>query len=255
MFVRPSLKSVGQAAALAAAGLLLAPAAASAQTYSYQGVPQPYADRYSSANDGHEASSGHQYRQDGGPSPYGYAPQYDGYAPHYGASYDRPTDGYGDYACRSERRQRQGAGVAVGASFGAVLGSQFAARGRRTEGSVLGALVGAAIGGAIGGDSARSCNTGYGRESQYGYADRTYSDQDSTPEQGYGGQSHDDDADRAYTEDRGYGEQGGYDTGRDYDDDRYRSQSGEGHPSDCRPLAVESRDVYGRTVTRYQQTC
>lgn len=221
MFARLPLKTAFGAAALAAAGLMLTPATASAQAYSYQGAPQSYGG-YSS-------------------QPYGYDRQSEyGYDRGYDQSYDR--SGY-DY-CRSERRNRQGAGVAVGATFGAVLGSQLGARGRRTEGSVLGAVIGGALGAAAGGDSARDCN-GSGHV-QYGYGDSRYGD-----------------SGRYRYEDRGYSSQGnssyGYDDrydDRGYGDDRgYQYQSDDRYQSDCRPVAVHSRDQYGRTVTRYQQTC
>lgn len=226
MFARLPVKTAFGAAALAAAGLLLTPAAASAQAYSYQGSPQPYG--------GYSQSYGYDQQ-----APYGYTQRPDyGYDRSYGQSYDRSN-----YNCRSERRGRTGAGVAVGATFGAVLGSQLGARGRRTEGSVLGAVIGGALGAAVGNDSARNCSDGYsghvryddrGYDSRYqdsgryGYEDRGYSSQ---PDRGY---------DDRY-DDRGYQYQ------QYRSDDRYQS--------DCRPVAVHSRDQYGRTVTRYQQTC
>ncbi len=215
MFARLPLKTAFGAAALAAAGLMLTPAAASAQAYSYQGAPQAYGG-YSS-------------------QPYGYDRQPDyGYDRSYGQSYDR--SGY-DY-CRSERRNRQGTGAAVGATFGAVLGSQLGARGRRTEGSVLGAVIGGALGAAVGNDSARDCN-GSGHV-QYGYGDSRYGD-----------------SGRYRYEDRGYSSQGngGYGYDDRYDDRGYQYQSDDRYQSDCRPVAVHSRDRYGRTVTRYQQAC
>ena len=215
MFARLPLKTAFGAAALAAAGLMLTPAAASAQAYSYQGAPQAYGG-YSS-------------------QPYGYDRQPDyGYDRSYGQSYDRSGNDY----CRSERRNRQGTGAAVGATFGAVLGSQLGARGRRTEGSVLGAVIGGALGAAVGNDSARDCN-GSGHV-QYGYGDSRYGD-----------------SGRYRYEDRGYSSQGngGYGYDDRYDDRGYQYQQDDRYQSDCRPVAVHSRDQYGRTVTRYQQTC
>lgn len=218
MFTRLPLKTAFGAAALAAAGLMLTPASASAQAYSGYG------------------SQSYGYGQQSG---YGQQPDYrDDRA--YGQSYDRSGSDY----CRSDRRNRQGTGAAVGATFGAVLGSQLSARGRRTEGSVLGAVIGGALGAAVGGDSARDCN-GSGHV-QYGYGDSRYGD-----------------TGRYRYEDRGYSSQGnggyGYDdrySDRGYGDDRgSRYQSDDRYQSDCRPVAVLSRDRYGRTVTRYQQSC
>ncbi len=131
--------------------------------------------------------------------------------------------------------------MAVGATFGAVVGSQMGARGRRTEGSVLGALIGGALGAAVSSDSARRCDGGYSGHVRYGYDNRGYSDQSryGYDDRGYDNQAYGDPyrADDRY-DDRGYQYQ---------PDDRYRS--------DCRPVAVRARDNYGRTVTRYQQTC
>ena len=230
MFARLPLKTAFGAAALAAAGLMLTPAAASAQAYSYQGAPQAYSG-YSSPSYGY-----------GQPSGYGHAQDDYGYDRSYGQSYDRSGSDY----CRSDRRSRQGTGVAVGATFGAVLGSQLSARGRRTEGSVVGALIGGALGAAVAGDSARDCNGGNSGHAQYGYGDTRY-----------GGSS-------GYRyEDRGYSSQANGDYGYDdrYDDRAYSGGRGDQYQSrdrsrsDCRPVAVRSRDGYGRSVTRYQQTC
>lgn len=226
MFTRLPLKTALGAAVLAAVGLMMAPASASAQTYSYQGSPQAYGS----------------YNQ-----PYGYDQRY-GYGQQrdygYGQSYDRSGSDY----CRSDRRQRQGTGAAVGATFGAVVGSQLGARGRRTEGSVLGAVIGGALGAAVGNDSSRNnCNNGYSGhvqydargysdQSRYGYDDRGYSSQ----QYGY--------------DDRGYSSQPyGYDNR--YDDRDYRYRQDDRYSRDCRTVAVQSRDRYGRTYTRYQQSC
>ena len=224
MFARLPLKTAFGAAALAAAGLMLTPAAASAQAYTYQGDPQPYGG-YSSQSYGY-----------GQQAPYGYTQRPDyGYDRSYGQSYDRSN-----YNCRSERRGRTGAGATVGATFGAVLGSQMGARGRRTEGSVLGAVIGGALGAAVGNDSARYCNDGYSGHVQYD--DRGY---DSRYQ----------DSGRYRYEDRGYSRQGYASYDDRYDDRGYQYQSDDRYQSDCRPRAVQSRDQYGRTVTRYQQTC
>jgi len=206
MFARLPLKTAFGAAALAAAGLMLTPATASAQAYSYQGAPQSYG-----------------YDQ----------PYYDGYSQQRDYRYDDRARSY-DY-CRSDRRNRTGTGLAVGATFGAVLGSQLGARGRRTEGSALGAVIGGALGAAVGNDSARNnCDNGYSGHVQYD--DRRY----DQPRYGY--------------DDRGYSSQPyGYDDR--YDDRDYRYQQNDRYERDCRPVAVSSRDRYGRVVTRYQQTC
>ena len=63
---------------------------------------------------------------------------------YYGDRYDRYERPYDQ--CRSDRTSRTGSGAIIGGGLGAVAGSQLAARGRRTEGSVLGAVVGGLIG-------------------------------------------------------------------------------------------------------------
>jgi len=238
MLARLSIKTAAAGATLAAVGILLAPATASAQAYSYQGTAQNYGNgAYSQPFDYNQSRYGEQSRY-GSQRPYGQA---------YGNGYDN------DY-CRSDRRQRQGAGVAIGATLGAVVGSQLGARGRRTEGSVLGGLLGAAVGASVGGSSARDCgydqssynyrygqpqydNRSYGDSARYGYDDRGYSSQGS-----------------GYQSDDRYGEQAyGYD--RQGYEQPYRYQRGDRYQSGCRTVAVRSRDGYGRTVTRYQQSC
>lgn len=238
MFARPSMKTAALgAAALSATAMLLAPATASAQVYSYQGSPQAYG--YDQSRYGYDRS-GYGYDQSG----YGYN------QPGYGQ--DRSYDRSGYDHCRTDRRQRQGAGVAVGATFGAIVGSQLGARGRRTEGSALGAVIGGALGAAVGSDSARDCRN----QAQYGYEydNRGYSDQSryGSNNRGYSDQS------RYGYEDRGYSNQGYGDPYRAadrYDDRGYQYQPDNRYQSDCRPVAVSTRDNYGRVVTRYQQTC
>ena len=227
MFARLPLKSAFGAAALAAVGMALTPATASAQVYSYQGAPQTYG----SAGYGSQAYG---YGQSG----YGYG--YD--QPSYGRtqSYDRSG-----YDCRTDRGQRQAAGVAVGASFGAVIGSQMGARGRRTEGSVLGAVIGGALGAAVGSDSARACDTGY--QGRYGYDNRAYSDRSDYGYgygDGYGNRNY---GDHAYSDP--------YRAANRYDDRGYQYQPNDRYRSNCRPIAVRARDSYGRVVTRYRQSC
>lgn len=56
--------------------------------------------------------------------------------------------------CQQQRNNRTATGALIGAIGGAVLGSQAAARGHRSDGSLLGGVVGAAAGAAIGRSSA-----------------------------------------------------------------------------------------------------
>jgi len=233
MFARLPLKFALGAATLAAIGMAMTPASASAQVYSYQGAPQAYGS-------GGYGSQAYGYGQSG----YGYGYDQSGYGRNQ--SYDRSG-----YDCRTDRGQRQAAGVAVGATFGAVIGSQMGARGRRTEGSVLGAVIGGALGAAASSDSARACDSRYQQQGQYGYDDRAYANQSSY---GYDSRGYDN---RGY-DSRGYGGQAYGDPYRAadrYDNRGYQYQPNDRYRSDCRPVAVSARDSYGRIVTRYQQTC
>lgn len=209
MFARLANRTAIAAAALAVAGLMVAPSTASAQSYTYQG-PQNYGTGY------------------------------------YGDRYDYNRDGryndsryrsYDDY-CRSDRGQRQGAGAVIGGALGAVAGSQMAARGRRTEGSILGGVLGAVVGAGVGNSSGARCDSAYDQSRYsggYGY-------------QGY--QTYDRYDDRA--SDRYYDDRSDY---RRYDD-RYDDRSYSYSDSrSCRTVETRTRDYNGRLVTRSEQVC
>jgi len=66
--------------------------------------------------------------------------------------------GYGYDSCQREAGNRGVTGGVLGAGAGAVVGSQLAARGHRTDGSVLGGVIGAIAGAAIG-HSTAACDT------------------------------------------------------------------------------------------------
>jgi hypothetical protein len=70
---------------------------------------------------------------------------YNGPSPAYGGGYD---------PCQRDANNRGLKGGLLGAAGGAVLGSQFAANGHRSDGSLLGGVVGAIAGAAIGHSSA-----------------------------------------------------------------------------------------------------
>ena len=73
----------------------------------------------------------------------------------------QPYDGsgYGGYdPCRREANGRGVTGALVGGAGGAVIGSQLAARGHRTDGSLLGGIVGALAGAAVGHNTAACTN-------------------------------------------------------------------------------------------------
>lgn len=79
----------------------------------------------------------------------------------YGAPPSGAYDNQGYYydACRRSTTNRETGGGLAGAGIGAVIGSNIAAHGRRTEGSVLGGLLGAVVGAGIGKSSA-ACTPG-----------------------------------------------------------------------------------------------
>jgi hypothetical protein len=67
----------------------------------------------------------------------------------------QPYQGYGAYnPCQRDANSRGVAGALIGGAGGAVLGSQFAANGHRSDGSLLGGIVGALAGAAVGHSSA-----------------------------------------------------------------------------------------------------
>ena len=76
--------------------------------------------------------------------------------PYGSPSYSAP---YYD-GCRREANNRGIVGALLGAGIGATVGSQIAARGHRTDGSVLGGALGA-LGGAAVGSNTAACTPGY----------------------------------------------------------------------------------------------
>lgn len=79
--------------------------------------------------------------------------------------------------CRREKTNRGVAGALIGGALGAVIGSNAAASGVRTEGSLLGGALGAGVGAAVGNSSAAcdSYRSGYYESGYDGrYADGRY---------------------------------------------------------------------------------
>lgn len=223
MFDRFTSRSAA-VAALAAAGLMMLPAAASAQSHGYQSQARNY-------------GSG-AYRQ----------------------TYDYNRAGSSRYAdpCFQDR---QTAGGLVGATVGAIAGSQVAARGRRTEGSILGGVLGAVVGASVGRSSAQTCDNGYGRTgygATPGYGSSGYG---ST---GYGANGYGSNGYGYDNRDQGR-DSYGYDTRR-YDDRRTydRRDDGYGQPvrdtryqntDECRLAESRIRLPDGREEVRYVRTC
>jgi len=94
--------------------------------------------------------------------------------------------GYYDDACRTSKTNKGTAGAVIGGLAGAVLGSNVAGRGDRTEGAVIGGVAGALIGNGVGRSSA---------ESSYACEVRDYGDARYNPSAPYYGNPYD----------RGYG--------------------------------------------------
>jgi hypothetical protein len=71
--------------------------------------------------------------------------------------------------CRRDSNNRGIVGALLGAGIGATVGSQLAARGHRTDGSVLGGIVGAGVGASVGNSNDRyRCDN---RGPYYSYSD------------------------------------------------------------------------------------
>ena len=168
---------------------------------------------------------------------YGYPPAYNSYGAQ-GRYYD---------PCVGDQRNRATTGGVLGATIGAVAGSQLAARGRRTEGSVLGGVLGAAIGAGVGNSSA-NCDSRY-RSSGYGY-NQSYGGTYVPPAYGYDNSGYDRRYDDSYGRDyRDYND--GYDRGYSQPAPDYRYQN----TDQCRLAESVIRLPDGRSETRYVRTC
>lgn len=222
MSAHPIAKSAAAGAASLAVLGMFAPSA-SAQSYTYQGAQNYGTGAYSQPYD---------YNQ------LGYQ------------DYDRNSYDY----CRDDRGQRQGAGTVIGGAAGAIAGSQLAARGRRTEGSILGGVVGAVIGNAVGRNSGQNCEAYDDRYYDNRYDDRAYVQPryddryDSRYQDGYGYQGYDD----RYSDSRYV---------RVYPSPDYSSSysssysSGYGYGDSCRLAESRIRLPDGRMETRYVRSC
>ena len=172
---------------------------------------------------------------------------YGSYAPPYAQSrgYDGYPSGYYD-PCARERQGRTGAGATIGALGGAVAGSQLAARGRRTEGSILGGVLGAVVGGAVGRSSSDNCRS---YDSDYRYSG--YDNRDYAYDRGYDDRYYDD----RYRDDY-YDRNSGY--YNSYPSSSYGSNYGyvsSGYSSSCRSVQTTRQTYNGRTVTEYREVC
>ena len=140
--------------------------------------------------------------------------------------------------CARQANQRTGLGAVIGGLAGAVLGSQVAARGHRTDGSVVGGVAGAAAGAMIGrGNSQRQCQQGAVQGSYdpyYGQPQQQYPQQGGYQQQPYGDDS------------------GLY--GGPYQQSSYGRDYGRRN-NDCRMGEIITRDPYGREVRDNVMMC
>ncbi|MAK81328.1 hypothetical protein [Phenylobacterium sp.] len=149
--------------------------------------------------------------------------------------------------CRRDQTNRSTAGALIGGALGAVIGSNAAAGGVRTEGALLGGALGAAAGAAVG-NRAAACAPGYDnrttQNSQYGNGG--YYDQNRYG-QGYG-QSYGQSYGHQPQYQGGYYQSGaapGY-YGSSYDSNRY------GYTSSSSSYG-QAYDRYGRTYSVAQR--
>lgn len=148
------------------------------------------------------------------------AQPYNSYAPSY-SNYD---------PCERDASGRGVGGALLGGGLGAVMGSQVAARGHRTDGSVLGGLVGAIAGGVIGHKSAACNNAPPQPRGQMAYSD-------APPPPPY--------------VDEGYDGRGGY-----YRHEHYRvSESPPNGPDGCTLAESQIHMPDGSTQRRFVKVC
>lgn len=188
-----------------------------------------------------------------------------GYVPGYGGQ----TYAYPDY-CERNRQGRTGAGAVIGAGAGAVIGSQLAARGRRTEGSILGGVLGAVVGSAAGRGSGDQCygyrddyrdgyayspnppaySSGYGYSQSYGHSPSYSSGYSYGSSYGGGSVYYDENGYGPYSSDPRHGDR--YGSGGGYYD---RDDRGRYDNDGCRLAESRIRLPDGRSETRYVRTC
>jgi hypothetical protein len=144
-----------------------------------------------------------------------------------------------DQVCAKKRQDRMIAGGALGAIAGAVLGSNVAGRGAKSEGGALGAVAGAVAGGMIGRNTAKC-----GPYDQYGYHNGQYGQHQGGGQYGgpYNGQYGDD----------GYGLEGGPYAPAAYGGGGYNNGYGQ---QQCRYGEQILRDPDGRSYKQNVYMC
>lgn len=157
--------------------------------------------------------------------------------------------GYSYDPCRREQTHRGTAGALIGGALGAVIGSNAAARGVRTEGALLGGAVGAAAGAAVGNNSA-ACRSGY-RDSYYGPGSSSYGYNNGYYAQPYGYDRYDRYGSSGYYGSR-YGDDYGYAYG--HRGERYRISEAAG-PDGCTLAESPIHMPDGRIETRMVRVC
>jgi hypothetical protein len=118
---------------------------------------------------------------------------YDRYGDRYDSRYDNNWNRreYYEDACQQEKRKRRNTGAVVGGLAGAVLGSQVAGHGAKTEGAVVGGVAGAVVGANVGRSSAKN-SWACDRQGAYFRYDQTYPYRSSYYRADYRGRYNDD---------------------------------------------------------------
>jgi hypothetical protein len=143
----------------------------------------------------------------------------------------------GDAYCAQVRQNRMMIGGAIGATVGAVLGNNLAARNAMTEGAALGGVAGAATGAVIGRNTGACSVAAQNRVKQqqaYGYGQPQPAYGYQQPAQGYGQQT-------------GYGD-ARYPLAGGPDTYGYRNTAPGGGDPNCRWGTVSTRDPDGREM-------
>ncbi|GAM98698.1 hypothetical protein U91I_02333 [alpha proteobacterium U9-1i] len=112
--------------------------------------------------------------------------------------------------CSQRRNGNTTAGAVIGGIAGAVLGSQAASRGHRTDGSVLGAVVGATAGAMIGRSNTRCAQAPQGSYDPYAQGQYGQQYPQQYPQQGPGYRGEDDDLYGGPYQESGYRGDNGY---------------------------------------------
>jgi hypothetical protein len=170
-----------------------------------------------------------------------------GSTPYGSSSYGGAYSSQGSYydPCQRSTANRTTGGALVGGGIGMALGSGIAARGHRTDGSVLGGVLGAVVG-SMAGRSSAACSPGQAPPPPPPPPPSAYN---GSYDQGYRSSSYEDarrDADRDSYEDRSYERREGY---------RVTERTGQADINGC---TLAESPIYlpdGRVQKRFVRVC